>query len=355
MNEVTNFLPDWVSPPGATIHDILEDRGQSVADLAAALMRSIEYARNLLEGGERINDEIASRLAQMFGTSVSFWLSRESQFRDGLARLEANEKWLMQIPVADLLKFDWIRSAYGTGDKIAACLEFFGVSNVSDWNERYLGGERLAAFRTSKVFQSEEGAVLTWLRMGEIKASFMDCGDWNPEGFQSALPFIRTLTRVKDPSVFIPKLQEHCSKFGVAVVIARAPSKCRASGATRFLSPHKALLMLSFRHLSDDHFWFTFFHEAGHLLLHQINSPFLEGVSLCSEKEESEANKFSSDLLIPPKYQASLHSLVWDRFSIARFAKQIGISSGIVVGQLQHLGIIPHNHFNGFKVRYQWD
>lgn len=354
MTELTHFLPDWASPPGATIRDIIEERGQSVADFASAMGGSVESARKLLDGSARINSEIADLLAKMFGISASFWLSRESQFREGMARLAKNEEWLKELPVNDLIKFKWIRNSSSTNDKIAACLEFFGMPTVSDWRTHYEGGARLAAFRASKSFGSAEGSVLAWLRKGEIESSAMNCNDWNREAFRSSLPRVRSLTRQKDPSVFIPELQKLCAESGVAVVIARAPSGCRASGATRFVFANKALLMLSFRYLSDDHFWFTFFHEAGHLILHDTKDIFLEGGDLCSGTEEQEANDFASKQLVAPEYQGEMRSLPVDGRAVMRFARKIDVSPGIVVGQLQHLGTFTQRQLNNLKVRYSW-
>src|SRR4029077_16981261 len=132
-------------------------------------------------------------------------------------------------------------------------------------------------FKTSPTFESDPGAVAAWLRQGEIEASEISCEKWDRDRFRHELSAIRKLTREKNPCVFLPELIQRCSACGVAVVVLRAPTKCRASGASRFLSTGTALMMLSFRYLSDDHFWFAFFHEAGHLLLHSDNSIFLEG------------------------------------------------------------------------------
>ncbi|WP_347988070.1 ImmA/IrrE family metallo-endopeptidase [Methylomonas sp. AM2-LC] len=354
MIELANFLPDWASPPGATISDILEERGQSIAEFAQAMGDSVDDAHKLLKGYTHITDDVADHLAKVFGISAGFWISRESQFRDALERLAKNEEWLKELPVNDLIKFKWIRNTSNTADKIAACLDFFGVSAVSDWHRRYEGAARLAAFRTSKTFCSAEGAVLAWLRKGEIDSATMDCREWSLEEFRSTLPKIRALTRKKDPSVFIPELQKLCSECGVAVVIARAPSGCRASGATRFLSNNKALLMLSFRYLSDDHFWFTFFHEAGHLILHNTKELFLEGGDFCSGKEEQEANDFASNQLITPEHRSEMRSLPVDGRAVMRFARKIGVSPGIVIGQQQYLGNFTQRQLNNLKVRYTW-
>src|SRR6185503_7262686 len=128
-----------------------------------------------------------------------------------------------------------------------------------------------------------------------------------------------------------------CAESGVAVISLRAPTGCRASGATRFLSANKAILMLSFRHLSDDHFWFTFFHEAGHLLLHGKKRFFLEADELTTTTEENEANAFAASTLVPAEFRHELLTLQPTHKAVIRFAMHVGIAPGIVVGQLQHL------------------
>ncbi|HEV8072313.1 MAG TPA: ImmA/IrrE family metallo-endopeptidase [Planctomycetaceae bacterium] len=165
---------------------------------------------------------------------------------------------------------------------------------------------------------------------------------------------IRPLTRKRDPDAFLPVLQKSCAECGVAVAVVRAPQGCRASGATRFTGRAKALLQLSFRYLTDDHFWFTFFHEAAHLLLHSHAALFLEGVAPSSTKEEEEANEFAAGILIPKRYTNELLALRADHHQILRFAKKAGVSPGIVVGQLQHRKLIKQDHLNGLKRHFQW-
>ena len=63
----------------------------------------------------------------------------------------------------------------------------------------------------------------------------------------------------------MPKLQGRCAAAGVAVVFVPALPKTGVSGATRWLHPQKAIIQLSLRYKSNDHLWFTFFHEAGHI------------------------------------------------------------------------------------------
>lgn len=167
---------------------------------------------------------------------------------------------------------------------------------------------------------------------------------------------MRTLTREPDPDIFIPKLIEACAKTGVAVIVEPAPNGCPASGATLWLSQDKALLMLSLRHKTNDHFWFSFFHEAGHLLRHGKRLRFIEMEGALSNEHEEEANEFARDWLIPPQYSRNLAAMPKSEVAISALAGQLGIAPGIIVGQLQNEGLLKWNSLlNKFlKVRYEW-
>jgi HTH-type transcriptional regulator/antitoxin HigA len=307
----------------------------------------------LLRGTTELTANIAEKLTVVLGGSVTFWLSREAQYRNDLRRREAFEgrEWVRNLPVKDMIAFGWLGA--NPRHELKACLEFFGVPDVSTWQRTYADVLSNVALRTSATFTSNPAAVAAWLRFGELKSTKVPCASWDALAFRKVLGDARALTRKKKPSAFLRDLQELCASCGVAVVVARAPNGCRASGATRFIAPDKALLLLSFRYLSDDHFWFTFFHEAGHLLLHGPRMLFLEGVDLATN-QEAEANAFAADLLIPPHAHAAFSQLRPELRAIATFARDIGISPGIVVGQLQHSGRLPRNHWNDLKVRFDW-
>ena len=139
-------------------------------------------------------------------------------------------------------------------------------------------------------------------------------------------------------------------------MFVRELPKSRAYGATRWLSPIKALLQLSLRYKTNDHLWFTFFHEAGHIVLHGKRETFLEGDRHSgSRTQEAEANQFACDLLIPPNdYEDLVQARPITADNVKRFAKGIGIAPGIVVGRLQHDGHLAYSELNGLKVRYEW-
>jgi plasmid maintenance system antidote protein VapI len=357
MNDRT-FAPDWLSAPGGTMLDVMEERDLSSKELAALLGYSLDRTERLIAGKESITRDVAALLAEHLGGSENFWFSRERNYRNEVARLQtegnvnAARAWLNELPLKDMQKFGWVSSHTHPEDNAAACLKYFGVSNVKEWRSKYSQVLSLVSFRMSPTHKSEPGSVIAWLRYGELKSEEILCRTWNPDNFARSLISMRRLTRKKSPSAFIPELRKLCAENGVALVIARGPTGCRASGVTRFLSSKKAMILLSFRYLADDQFWFTFFHEAGHLLMHGQKALFLEDGSDASLKEEHEANLFAQNILIPPEARAEFLSLRPNKDSVMKFAIKIGISRGIVVGQLQHQRRLEPSQLNFLKRRY---
>ncbi len=351
------FQPDWISPPGDTIADLLEEKGWTQAEFAQRCGYTTKHVSLLINGKASITEDTALKLERVLGSSARFWLVREAQYRETIARrnefeaLKAQADWLKPLPLADMIKFGWVRKFAHKGQQVAECLRFFGVSSVDVWQRRY--AEPLAAFKASGKFEKDGAAVSAWLRYGERRASEIECQAFDKNVFKIALQELRSLTREADPEVFVPRLVARCAAAGVAVVLAPAPKGCPVSGATRWLSPDKALLMLSLRHKTNDHLWFAFFHEAGHLLLHGKRMVFLETNGL-DDEHEREADQFASDLLIPPQYAKELAFIGKTYASVTKFAEKVGIAPAIVVGRMQKEGYLPWNMLNKHKVHYKW-
>lgn len=359
MSAPDPFLPDWASPPGETIADILAERQVSVADLAERLGEPATFVHDLLVGKAHITNDVAEGLARALGPSAAFWRVREEQYRSDLERQRQAEtaaetqRWLQTLPIKNMVRFGWMPKS-ALSNPLNAVRQFFDVSDVSEWHQTYGNALQAAAFRTSAAFAANAGSVAAWLRKGEIDARAIRCAPWDAAKFKSLLPELRGLTRRKAPAHFVDELKTRCAACGVAVVIARAPSGCRASGATKFLSPTKAMLLLSFRYLSDDQFWFSFFHEAGHLLLHGQHAVFLEGEGALSTREEAEANEFAANVLVPARFRDELQRVPLRAKDLIRLAVRVGVSPGVIVGQLHHLDRIPQDRFHRLRRKYKW-
>lgn len=351
--------PDWVSPPGHTIVTILEERELTVEEFARQIGRSTAVAQRLLDGSHSIDMELARRLAMTLGASQNFWIAREHDYRGnvvapGNVSVDSLSDLLAKLPVSDMRKFGWIEEAKSKDERIAECLSFFGVSTLAQWHGRYENAFRQAAYRRSASYASCEVATAAWLRQGEIETQHNKVAGWSPKALESQIPHFRRLTWYKSPALFLPKLKDAFAEAGVKFAVVRAPKGCVASGAVRVLADETPHLQLSFRYLSDDQFWFSLFHEVGHLLLHFHKMPIVEDAELQEDDCEREANSFASQVIIPMEHREEMRSLGSSRAKIIDFSKKVGIAPGLVVGQMQYDGTLRYSQMQHLKRRFSW-
>jgi HTH-type transcriptional regulator/antitoxin HigA len=237
-------------------------------------------------------------------------------------------------------------------DKVRALQAFFGVTSLSKIPElqRYQ-----PAFRCAKSARGERTpeAVAAWLRMGERRAQRISCAPYNKERLCASLQKLRAFT-LQEPEVFQQKLISTLADCGVALVICSHFSKTMTHGATFWLGREKAVLMLTIRLKWADIFWFSLFHEIGHiLLLHSRQGVILENNG--GDHIEKEADDLASDTLIPREACTRfIRKGAFYKNDIADFASMIGIHTGIVVGRLQHEKMIKPEWANDLRVRYEW-
>ena len=366
MNASTNqYNPDYAVPPGWVLEEELEEMGLSQAEFARRCGRSAKLISEIISGKASIEPQTAIQFDRVLGGGADIWLRLESTYRLRLAR-QAEAKaaaesveWARQFPIKELVERGLFVKPSSTSDTVDAVLSFFGVGSVDAWQSKY--SATAVAYRHSSSFESNRTALSTWLRLGEIEAEEMECDDYDRESFLGSLTDVRALTRGLDGSIF-GRSQELCRQSGVALCFTKPFKGVAVSGASYWLPGKRPVIQLSARHKTDDHLWFSLFHEAAHILLHSKKRVFIDairGKSDCNGPEESEAeseaNKWAGDFLIPRAQ--------WDKFTgtflnrdaeVRLFAEEQGIAPGIVVGRLQREGILPWNRLNGLKRKLEW-
>ncbi|GAE63566.1 ImmA/IrrE family metallo-endopeptidase [Chryseobacterium indologenes] len=347
------FNPNWVSSPYSTIKDIITYNNMDKDLLDETLKKDKIQLDDLLNGKIYIDEKIAYILSLLFNNSQSFWINKQLIYDERVKNLDSIEKedWINSLPIQELMQEGFIDSKTNLYEK---CLKFFDVENIFDWKIKYLKNSNLS-FRKSEGFDSKKGSVISWLRMGELHIENIKYPPYSREEFESKLQNeIKNLTRKNSPKIFIPKLVEICHDCGVKLSIQKAPKNCKVYGVTKFSSEGNPIMILSFRYLSDDQFWFTFFHEAGHIILHE--KKFLnfedDNITEINEKfllQEQEANLFAEEVLIPYPLKDKLSSLNSNQRRLLAFAMEANVSPGIVVGQLQNKKYIKPSYMNGYK------
>lgn len=358
------FTPNYAIPPGESLVELLDSVGLSQADLAERTGRPKKTINEIAKGKAAITPETALQLERVLGVSSSYWNALEQNYRAALARIEEKQRlsehvgWLSNFPISEMIKRKWINARTDKVELVEELLSFFGVASPDTWTDVWYRGKEATAFRKSPTHNSAElGLTAAWLRQGELRGREVQCEPFDAARFKRALGEIRHLTSHTDVNGAINSTIEVCATAGVAVVLVPEFPKLGVCGATRWLSSEKALIQLSLHYKRDDQLWFSFFHEAGHILLHGKRDIFVEQKKASKDfhLEEEEANKFAADMLIPPEsYRTFVSRGDFSHASISNYAKSLEIAPSIVVGRLQHDKAIRFNERNEFKVRVDW-
>jgi len=296
---VNQYQPDTVTPPGFYIQEKLEELGMTQTDLAGRVGRTKKTVNEIVTGKAPIEPETALQLERVLGIPARFWNSAERQYRDHLVRQAERARLARQLqrldgfPVKAMCDLGWLPKRTDHLEALSDLLNFFGTATFEalDRIDRYTG----AALRQPAVRRVEPGAVLAWLRKGEIDGRAIGCQTFDKDKFRYALSQIQGLTLCPIAEA-APEVVRLCAASGVAVVFVPELPGTRAWGATRWLAPGKALIQLGSRGDSNERLWFAFFHEAGHLILHPKKDIFIE-LDGTLDSREDEANRFAADLM----------------------------------------------------------
>ncbi len=161
---------------------------------------------------------------------------------------------------------------------------------------------------------------------------------------------IRGLT-IKTPEKFIPKMISLCADSGVAIALVPEMKKVPWHGATKWLSATKAMIILNLRGKAEDQFWFSFFHEAGHVLNDSKKDLFINDGKE-GDPNERKANAFAAEFLIPSAYDRVISDLR-SKANIIQIAHELQIAPGIVAGRFQRL-TKKWAYFKGLIRSFHW-
>lgn len=355
IERINEYNPDYAIHPGEILDETLEARGISSAEMAKRIGLTEKTLSEIINGKAPVTPDTAVRLESILGIKADVWNNLESNYQLFKVRQKQQEEfkknidWARSFPLKELRKYGIVSDTRNQIIIVKELLSFFGVSSIHSWNELY--ESPAVQFRRSSAYKIDEKSVSTWLRFSELLAHEMQTKNFNKRSFERALSEIRSLT-LEGSDQFSDRLTVLCAEAGVALVFLSEFPKTRISGATRWLSSRKAMISLTLRYKTDDQFWFSFYHEAGHILKHGKQRVFIDGEDHSEDTLEREADNFARDILIPPgKYEKFVSRGKLYKDDIQSFANEIGIAPGIVVGRLQHDGYIKYNLHNDLKRR----
>ena len=350
---------DTPTTPGEILLNELEEIGMSQQELARRMGRPAPKINEIIKGTKRVTQDTALQLERVLGIPAHAWMNLETNRRLTEARiaerkrLEGYTPLIKQYPVLEMEKRGWVERHTDPVDRVRELLTFFGVTSPDDIKPFTFEG----AFRITGNRQVSEEALAVWLRQGWIKGQNIETAAFDAARFEQVLRKIRNDHARKPVPTVLSSMVDLCAAAGVALVVVKELSKIGANGVTRWLSPRKAMIQMSIRWRWEDIFWFTFFHEASHVLDRKKR----EGVYIewskdrSQDDDERKADQFAGDFLLPPQAYAKFkNSNGQTAHAVSQFAHAMCVSPGIVVGRLQHDKVIGHQDLNNLRSRLAW-
>lgn len=347
MNKSKTFI---AIPPGETIKEQLHERNINQKEFAHRMGMSEKHICKLLKGQVHLTTDVSIRLEYVLGIPASFWNNLEWIYREKLLRVKAenemdeDKKIVKKIPYNEMVKNGWIQETKSEEERVFNLRKYFEVINLGLLNDNIISS--IVCRRQSKS-EKADYALLAWAQKAKLEARNFNTLKINLELLVNNISKIRSMTRL-DPSVFCTELVELLANCGIALIFLPHIGGSFLHGAT-FYDKNKIVIGLTVRGKDADKFWFSFFHEIAHILLGHI-----EKTNRITDEDESEADKFARDTLIPKeKFYDFFAKHMITKESIKEFADSVDIDEGIVVGRLQKENYIQFNKFNELKTKYE--
>jgi len=342
MATTTEYLPLYVTPPGHTLRDELDARGMSQTELAARLGMAKQTISKIMGGEAPISEETAIGLERVLGVPAYFWSAREADYRTYIEHEQQREllagevEWVRRFPYREMAGYGWVAETRKPLERLLSLLSFLGIKTPAEW-PRLMTQRKYAAFRSSVSASASEYSLGAWLIQGERVAQQQSVDEYSPATLRGALQEMRALT-VRAPEEAREGLLSICAAAGLRLALVPSLPRLGVWGATRWLSATRPMIQLSNRYRTDDQFWFTFFHEAFHVLLHRNKTIFESaGIGSSENAVEAEADEAACGLLMPDSAYWPFVERREPRTAarVQELAHKLGIAPGIVVGRLQ--------------------
>lgn len=339
--------------PGYYIKEIVDESGLTQEDFAKRLDTTPKNLSLLIRGEQRLSIDIAMKLARMIGTNVSYWLNLQNSYDALITEFKSDAELAIERKVFENLDYKYFRDNFGLpnlprkiDEQIKEVRNFLNVATLKVFTKR----DMAVSFRSSTEELTVANIIKanTMVQIATNKALRVNAQKFNKHKFEDAVKYALTLT--KNHNEFYPLLYKSFLEAGVIFIILPNLSGSKINGATKKIGD-SIMLMVNDRRLNADSFWFTLFHEIGHI----INGDY--GISFEKETgaQEELANRYAEDSLIPSQqYQEFKNKNQFDLQSIRFFSNQINRDPGIVLGRLQNDGIIGFDDWTMKSLRHKY-
>ena len=353
MSNYIEYKDSIAFHPGYYIKELIDESGLTQEDFAKRLDTTPKNLSLLIRGEQSLSTDIAIKLSRMLGTSISYWQNLQDSYDAVAVQLDLEADYEEEKKIFALLDYKYFREYCGLPDlprkideQIKVTREYLGVSSLNVLARK----DMAVSFRSAEANLSESNIVKanSMVQIAIKKARENENIRYDKKKFKSAVDY--ALTQTENHRGFYLNVKEKFQEAGVSFVIMPNMTGSKINGATKKIGDN-VMLMVSDRNLNSDTFWFTLFHEIGHIM----NGDF--GISFEKETGKSEeiADRFAADSLISPeKYESFKNKRDFSSYAIKSFAKEINRDPGIVLGRLQNDGFVGYDDWSLKSLRHKY-
>lgn len=359
----TGISRDLIIHPGETIADVLEERGITQAELAARTDVSPAYVSSVIAGKRNISSKFAMALEYALGVPKSFWLNLQANYEAELLELneadtvtdeEMTALQSLRGIVGFLRKRRMIPAKQSKEETVLSLRKLFRMSDISKLRTLVAVG----AFRVSKTAPVNPIVMGAWLRLCQIivEQDSNTVAQFDVNNVGQMISDLKSIM-INQQSDLQNDLRNVMARYGIRFSVVH---NFRGAPVHGYISQNKNgeyQMVLTIRGSFADIFWFSLFHEIGHIVNGDVSkvSGFIDVLNDADADREMAADKFASDALLEPEsYSRFVGKKDYTIGSIIRYADSQNVAPYIVIGRLQREGRVEYNWYSQHKRRYKW-
>lgn len=344
------YFPETVSHPGTTLSEKLTEIGMGPKEFAIRTGKPEKTISSILSEESSITSDMAVLFEDVLNIPANFWLTRQKQYDEAVARMKRSEAigqsldWAKLFPYADMAKLGWITATRKAEEKVEYLFKFFSIGNKDAFENFYFNQKLKVSFRVSLAHTKKPYAFAAWLRQGEMQAASLNNLRYDEKILVRNLPRIKELM-AKHQDDFFSQLQGICLEAGVKVVYTPCLPGATVHGSTRWIG-NTPIVQLSARYKQNDIFWFTLFHEIAHILKHGKKYVSLENVDYEDEDldKEQEADEFAIEWTFSKQEEEEvLNNKPLTEDDIVKFSKKFKTHPALIIGRFHHKGLLHYS------------
>ena len=349
---------DLIIHPGETIKELLDERNMTQEELAIRCGYSAKHVSEVISGKKNISSRFANSLEYVFGIPTEFWINLQGNYDKEIIEIEkiseiTNEEFDILSELKEIVKYCEVTSIIDSGLNKALTLlsmrRFLNVNNLLSIPNLPI---QQVAFRGSSKAKVNVNILFAWKRICEyLTEKIVPSTSFDKYKLKKKYEDIKK-TMFLEPNEMVSELKRIFLECGIVFEVVHNFAGAPVQGYIQKKND-KVILCMTIRQSFSDIFWFTLFHEIGHLMNDDFTDMYIDYNFVESEIEKRADNFARSALINEDDYNSFLQNEKYDIITITKFAKSQNVKPGIVIGRIQN-DINDYSFMARYRERYKW-